>query len=32
VLFEVAKGIVTGQPPKVGSQRELSGAEIDRGR
>jgi general stress protein 26 len=32
VLFEVAKGMVTGTPPKVGAQRELSGEEIDRGR
>jgi general stress protein 26 len=32
VLFEVAKGIATGTPPKVGAQRELSGEEVDRGR
>jgi general stress protein 26 len=32
VLFEVAKGMVTGTPPKVGAQRELSGEEIDQGR
>lgn len=32
VLFEVAKGMVTGTPPKVGSQRELTGEEIDRAR
>jgi general stress protein 26 len=32
VLFEVAKGMVTGTPPKVGAQRELTGEEIDRGR
>ena len=31
VLFEVAKGMVTGTPPNVGAQRELTGAEIDRG-
>jgi general stress protein 26 len=29
VLFEVAKGMVTGTPPKVGSQRVVTGAEID---
>jgi general stress protein 26 len=32
VLFEVAKGMVTGSPPDVGVQREVSGAEIERGR
>lgn len=32
VLFEVAKGMVTGTPPNVGKQRELSGEEIDRSR
>ena len=32
VLFEVAKAMVTGTPPKVGVQRELSGEEVDRGR
>ena len=32
VLFEVVKGTVTGTPPDVGVQREVSGAEIDRGR
>ena len=32
VLFEVAKGMVTGTPPKVGKQRELTGAEVDQGR
>jgi general stress protein 26 len=32
VLFEVVKGIVTGTPPNIGSQREVSGAEIDRAR
>lgn len=30
VLFEVAKAMVTGKPPKVGSQRELTGEEVDR--
>jgi general stress protein 26 len=29
VLFEVAKGMVTGTPPKVGAQRQVSGAEIE---
>jgi general stress protein 26 len=28
VLFEVAKGIVTGTPPKVGEQRSLSEREL----
>lgn len=32
VLFEVAKGMMTGSRPDVGVQREVSGAEIDRGR
>ena len=32
VLFEIAKAMVTGTPPDVGAQRELSGEEIDRGR
>lgn len=32
VLFEVAKGMLTGTPPDVGAQRSVSGAEIDRGR
>lgn len=32
VLFEVAKGMVTGTPPDIGSQRELTGEEIDRRR
>ena len=32
VLFEVARGMVTGTPPRVGAQREVSGEEIDRGR
>ena len=32
VLFEVAKGMVTGAPPKVGAQRNVSGEEIDQGR
>ena len=31
VLFEVVKGMVTGSPPDVGEQRQLSGAEIRRG-
>ena len=30
VLFEVAKGIVTGQPPKVADERSLSQSEIAR--
>ncbi len=30
VLFEVAKGMLTGTPPNVGAERRLSGAEIDR--
>ena len=32
VLFEVAKGMLTGTPPSVGAQRRLSGEEIDRAR
>jgi general stress protein 26 len=32
VLFEVAKGIITGTPPEVGVEREVSGAEIEQGR
>jgi general stress protein 26 len=32
VLFEVAKGMVTGTPPKIGKQRELTGEEIERAR
>ncbi len=32
VLFEVAKGMVTGSPPDVGAQRKVSGEELDRGR
>jgi general stress protein 26 len=32
VLFEVAKGMLTGTPPKVGVQRELSGNEVEQGR
>jgi general stress protein 26 len=28
VLFEVARAMVTGTPPKIGNQRELSGKEI----
>jgi general stress protein 26 len=30
VLFQVAKGMLTGTPPNVGAERRLSGAEIDR--
>jgi general stress protein 26 len=29
VLFEVAKGMLTGTPPKVGDQRQLTGEEIE---
>ena len=32
VLFEVARGMVTGSTPDVGVQRDVSGAEIERGR
>lgn len=32
VLFEVAKGMVTGTPPNVGKQRQLSGEEIETSR
>lgn len=32
VLFEVAKGMVTGTPPKVGKQRQLSGEELESSR
>jgi general stress protein 26 len=32
VLFEVAKGMVTGSTPDVGVQREVSGAEVRRGK
>jgi general stress protein 26 len=32
VLFELAKGMVTGTPPKIGAQRELTGKEIDQSR
>jgi general stress protein 26 len=32
VLFEVAKGMVTGQPPKIGAERKLSADEIDQAR
>ncbi len=32
VLFEVAKAMVTGTPPDVGVERQVSGEEIDRGR
>ena len=28
VLFEVVKGMVTGSPPNVGKQRELSGGDV----
>jgi general stress protein 26 len=28
VLFEVVKGMVTGTPPNIGKQREVSGAEV----
>jgi general stress protein 26 len=30
VLFEVARGMLTGTPPNVGVQRDVSGEEIDR--
>jgi len=30
VLFEVVKGIVTGQPPKTGDLREIGERELDR--
>ena len=29
VLFEVAKGMLTGTPPNVGAEQRLSGAEVD---
>ena len=32
ILFEVAKGMVTGSTPDVGVQREVSGAEVRRGK
>jgi general stress protein 26 len=32
VLFEVVKGMMTGTPPKVGVQRQVSGQEIDQQR
>jgi general stress protein 26 len=32
VLFEVAKGMLTGQPPDVGTERKLSAEEIDQAR
>src|SRR6476469_9415685 len=32
VLFEVAKGMLTGTRPDVGVQRELTGEEIEQGR
>ncbi len=31
VLFEVAKGMVTGTRPDVGTQRTLTGEQVDRG-
>ena len=31
VLFEVVKGMLTGTPPDVGEQRDLSGQEVRRG-
>ena len=31
VLFEVAKGMITGEPPKVGSLRTVNEREIQRG-
>ena len=31
VLFEVAKSMVTGKPPRVGALREVSGDEVERG-
>ena len=30
VLFEVAKGMVTGSPPDIGVERKVSGSELDR--
>jgi general stress protein 26 len=30
VLFEVLKGMVTGTPPNVGEQREVTGSELKR--
>lgn len=32
VLFEVVKGMITGTPPNVGVQRELTGEEVHRPR
>jgi hypothetical protein len=32
VLFEVARAMVTGTPPRIGAQREVSGEEIDQRR
>ncbi|HEY9016684.1 MAG TPA: pyridoxamine 5'-phosphate oxidase family protein [Gemmatimonadales bacterium] len=32
VLFEVAKGMATGTPPRVGALREVSGGELEEGR
>lgn len=31
VLFEVAKGMVAGTPPDVGTQRTFTGEQVDRG-
>jgi len=28
VLFELVKGMVTGTPPNIGKERELSGGEV----
>ena len=28
VLFEVAKGMVTGKPPQIGEKRQVSGSEL----
>jgi hypothetical protein len=28
VLFEVVKGMVTGSPPKIGKERELTGGQV----
>ena len=32
VLFEVARAMVTGTPPRIGAQREVSGEEVDQRR
>jgi general stress protein 26 len=32
VLFEVARGMVTGTPPRIGAQRSISGKEMDEAR